>query len=355
MNKTFWGKSPENEDIYTYELKCGELHARVMDYGANLLSLYVPDKNGKIDDVVLGFDSLEDYFTNPPSFGAAVTPVGNRIGKAKFTLNGKEYTLDQNDGQNNLHSGFHPFQRRLWTVLSEEDESITFSIDMKDMEIGFPGNLHMEVTYSLLPDGSLCIDYLGQSDADTLYNPTNHSYFNLNGHDSGSIMDHLVWINSDEFTFADEEAIPDGTIRSVEGTPMDFREPHTLAERVDTDYDELNWAGGYDHNYILKQDIPATEYDEDQITMFKVASFESKESGRKMEVFTELPGMQLYCGNFLTGDEVGKGGKHYGKRHGCCFETQFYPNAINVDSFAKPIVHAGEIFLSKTVYKFSAS
>lgn len=359
MNRRLWGQSPDGGNIYTYELSGGGILARVMNYGANLLSLYVPDKNGKLDDVVLGYEKLEDYFVNVPGFGCAVTPFANRIGGATFTLNGETYTLDKNDGNNNLHSGFQPLHRRVWDVVEEDDSSITFAIDMKDGEIGFPGNVHIEVSYTLLPDGILGLDYYAKSDRDTVFNPTNHTYFNLNGHASGDILDHIVWINADEFTYADKESIPDGTMLSVDGTPMDFRTPTKIGARIEDDYEQLNWAGGYDHNYVLKQDKPAHEYDADaedadDFTTYLVGSLYSENTGRKMEIYTELPGMQLYTGNYLTDSEIGKGGKPYARRGGVAFETQYYPNAVNVPSFPQPSLPAGGEFMSRTVYKFSA-
>jgi aldose 1-epimerase len=319
------------------------MSARLMNYGANVLSLLVPDKKGVTADVVLGFEKLKDYFVNDPYFGCCVVPCGNRIGGAAFTLNGKTYTLDKNDGVNNLHSGFDPLCRRIWEVANVSDTSITFTYHKPDMDMGFPGNMDISVTYTITEDNCFRIDYKGLSDADTIFNPTNHSYFNLSGHDSGDILDHEVWINASKFTMTDEASIPNGTLLDVAGTPMDFTTAKPMRPEVDDSYQQLAWAKGYDHNFAL--DITEGE-------LSLAASLYDPKSGRKMEVYTDLPGMQLYCGNYIASGAIGKGGVRYEPRYGVCFETQYFPNAINIPAFSQPVAKAGVEAKTSTVYKF---
>jgi aldose 1-epimerase len=344
LEKNLWGKSPKGEEIYTYTIKNSRgMSAKLMNYGANVLSLFVPDKEGVAADVVLGFEKLEDYFVNAPYFGCCVAPCGNRIGDAVFTLNGKTYQLDKNDGVNNLHSGFDPLCKRMWETGDVTDSSITFTYHKKDMDMGFPGNMNITVTYTITEDNEFRIDYSGLSDADTIFNPTNHSYFNLSGHDSGDILDHEVWINATHFTMTDAASIPNGTLLEVKGTPMDFTSPKPMRPEVDDAYEQLAWAKGYDHNFALdttlgELSLAATLYD--------------PKSQRKMEVYTDLPGMQLYCGNYIQSGEIGKGGFRYEPRYGVCFESQYFPNAINIPSFAQPIAKAGVEARTTTKYKF---
>ena len=343
MEKDKIGVTPNGEDMIAYTLinKNG-MQAKIMNYGCNLLELWVPDSEGILSDVVLGYDKIEDYFVNGPGFGCCICPNGNRIGDSRFTLNGVEYKLDANDGKNNLHSGLHPMHKRIWNVESVDEGHITFTCHKADGECGFPGEMDVTITYTLGDDNSIRIDYSALSDVDTIFNPTNHSYFNLSGHDTGSIMDHIVWIDADTYTHTDSESIPHGECRAVAGTPMDFTTPKALSRDVDADYDQLKWAGGYDHNYCLNKhtlDAPS-------------CTLEDTKSGRKMEVYTDLPGVQLYTGNYLNEDEVGKGDCPYSRRSGVAFETQFYPNAINVPSFPQPIAKAGQRAHSTTIYKF---
>ncbi len=343
MEKEKIGVTKNGEDIIAYTLiNENGMQAKIMNFGCNLLELWVPDSEGILSDVVLGYENIEDYFVNGPGFGCCICPNGNRIGDSKFTLNGVEYKLDANDGKNNLHSGFHPMHKRIWDVESVDDKHITFTCHKADMECGFPGEMDITITYTLGDDNSIRLDYSGISDVDTIFNPTNHSYFNLNGHDTGSVMDHIVWVDADRYTHTDSESIPHGECREVKGTPMDFTTPKALSKDTDADYDQLNWAGGFDHNYCLNHHT----LDKPSCTL------ESTQSGRKMEVYTDLPGMQLYAGNYLDTSHIGKGGCVYDKRHGVCFESQFFPNAINVPEFDQPIAKAGVKAHSTTIYKF---
>ncbi len=331
--------------LYVMKNQAG-MTAAVSDMGAVLVNLYVPDKDGNMRDVVLGYDEPSSYEEiNSIYLGSTIGRNGNRIGGARFTLNGAEYTLDQNDGRNNLHSGVNGYEKRMWKVADMDDSdtpSVTFELESPHMDQGYPGNATVKVTYALTADNKLSIHYDAVSDQDTIFNMTNHSYFNLNGAASGTILDHQVQILADKFTWADEESIPTGELVDVEGTPMDFREFHAIGERIEEDYQALKFGGGYDHNYVVN---PGRETK-------TVARMKSPESGILMEVTSDLPGMQLYTGNFLEGDKVGKNGCRYGKRTGCCFETQFHPDAINHPEFEQPVCKAGEHYLTTTTYGF---
>lgn len=344
MLKEVVGHTKDGKEMIAYTLtnKNG-MKAKIMNYGCNLLELWVPDKNGKIDDVVLGYENIEDYFVNGPGFGACIGPVANRIGEAKFTLGGKEYHLEVNDGKNNLHTGATAMQRQLWKTISEDDTSVKFSYKKADGELGLPGNLTVTITYTLSDDNAIRLDYEATSDADTLFNPTNHTYFNLSGHNSGSASDHIVCLTCSKFTPADNESIPHGEVASVAGTTMDFTTPKKIDDNRDESFNQIVYGGGYDHNWII---------DEPSLTKPFGYLYDEK-SGRKMEMYTTLPGVQFYEGNFIGDSHIGKGGQNYHKRSGVCFESQYYPNAINVSSdWPKPILKAGETTKSSTIYKF---
>lgn len=333
-------KNGEEVTCYTLENKNG-MKAEFIDYGAIIVSLFVPDKDGKLDDVVLGYDDVAAYEANGCFFGALIGRHGNRIGGASFELNGVTYELEKNDGENNLHGGTPGYHKLMYQV-ETSDDSVTFSRTSPHMEQGYPGNLDLSVTYTLTDDNELKITYTAKSDQDTLCNMTNHSYFNLKGHDGGEITDHNVWIKANGFTETSDDLIPNGTIVDVTGTPMDFRTKKAIGDDIGADYKPLVIAGGYDHNYALDKKSGVLE---------KVAELSEDRSGRTMEVYTDLPGMQLYTGNFIE-KENGKGGTVYTKRNGVCFETQFFPNSIHVPSFDSCVLKAGETFTSSTIYRF---
>lgn len=333
-------KNGEEVTCYTLENKNG-MKAEFIDYGAIIVSLFVPDKDGKLDDVVLGYDDVAAYEANGCFFGALIGRHGNRIGGASFELNGVTYELEKNDGENNLHGGTPGYHKVMYQV-ETSDDSVTFSRTSPHMEQGYPGNLDLSVTYTLTDDNELKITYTAKSDQDTLCNMTNHSYFNLKGHDGGEITDHNVWIKANGFTETSDDLIPNGTIVDVTGTPMDFRTKKAIGDEIGVDYKPLVIAGGYDHNYALDKKSGALE---------KVAELSEDRSGRTMEVYTDLPGMQLYTGNFIE-KENGKGGTVYTKRNGVCFETQFFPNSIHVPSFDSCVLKAGETFTTTTIYRF---
>lgn len=340
-------KDGQAATLYTLINKKG-MSVSFTDYGANIVNVIVPDKNGKFDDVVLGYDNITGYENNAPGYGSFIGRHANRIGGASFTLNDVKYELEKNDGNNNLHSGSKSYNKFLYEVeiFEEEDaDSIEFSRLSPHMEQGFPGNLDISVTYTLTDDNELVIEYLAVSDKDTIVNLTNHSYFNLSGHDSGSILEHKVFLDADQFTPTDDALIPTGEIRKVEGTPMDFRTLKEIGQDIGADYNPLVQAGGYDHNYVLN--ISGAEVE-------KVAELVDDKSGRLMEVFTNMPGLQLYTGNFISGEEAGKKGYKYQKRAGVCFESQYYPDSCNKPEFPSSVLKAGNEYDFVTVFKFSA-
>lgn len=337
-----FGVTKEGKEVtlFTLENKNG-MRVDLIDYGANIVRLFVPDQNGKLDDIVLGFDDVAGYEENGCFFGSFIGRHGNRIGNAEFELNGVTYELEKNDGDNNLHGGTPGYNKVMYKAETTEN-SVAFSRTSPDMEQGYPGNLDICVTYALTDDNELKISYQAKTDKDTLCNVTNHSYFNLKGHDGGTITDHKVWIRANGFTETSDDLIPNGNIIDVAGTPMDFRTEKTIAEDIEADYEPLKIAGGYDHNFVLEKAAGKME---------KVAELSEETTGRRMEVYTDLPGMQLYTGNFIV-KEDGKGGIEYTKRTGVCFETQFFPNSVNIPSFESCVLKAGDTFTSTTIYRF---
>lgn len=334
-------KKGEQTSLYTLENKNG-MKAVVSDFGAVLVKLFVKDKEKKLRDVVWGYDSVAGYENNGVYLGATIGRNANRIGKAKFVMGGQEYCLDVNDGNNNLHGGDDGYHARMWQAdMNEAANAVTFTLKSADMDQGFPGNATIQVTYTLKDDNTLSLTYDAVADKETVFNMTNHSYFNMDGAESDSILEQMVWIDSDEFTEADAESIPTGRILSVDGTPMDFRGYRVIGQDIDADYEPLRFGAGYDHNWVLKNNGQ----------MAAVAKMKSEKSGIEMVVSTDLPGMQLYVGNFLN-NESGKDGKKYARRSAACFETQYFPDAVNHESFASPIFKAGEKYHTVTEYKF---
>lgn len=343
-----FGKTSKGEEakLYILENKNG-MKAVFSDFGAVLKELWVPDKDGKFADVVLGYDTLAEYEKNPTYFGSFIGRCGNRVANASFKIGDKEYKLEANENGNCLHSGSVGYDRFMYEAETVEEEgavSVEFSRLSPDGEQGFPGNLDITVTYTLTDENELVIDYFSVSDKDTVVNFTNHSYFNLAGHDSGKILDQQVLIDADCFTMTDDKLIPTGEFTEVEGTPLDFRKRKPLSDGIDSDHPAIKLGGGFDHNFALNNSGEEIEY---------VAELFDPKSGRLMEVYTDLPGMQLYSGNFIKDGLNGKGGYKYHKRDGVCFETQFFPNAMNTDDFISPVVKAYEETGSTTVYKFT--
>lgn len=343
-----FGKTKQGEEATLYTITNNNgMKVSFTDFGAHIVDILVPDVKGNLADVNLGFDSLAGYEENGPGFGAFIGRHANRIGGATFEINGKVFELEKNDGANNLHSGPKGYNKFMYETEVYEDEdiaSIEFSRLSPHMEQGFPGNLDITVTYSLTEANELVIEYLAVSDRDTIVNLTNHSYFNLSGHNSGTVLDHKLWIKANQFTPTTNDLIPTGEIRDVTGTPMDFRNMKSLGQDINANYEPLVQAGGYDHNYVL--DISGTEAE-------KVAELVDDKSGRRMEVFTNLPGMQLYTANFLQPVPNPKDGANYQKRDGVCFETQYFPNSSNIHNFPSCLLKAGKEYDTVTIYKFS--
>ncbi|MCD7745094.1 MAG: galactose mutarotase [Lachnospiraceae bacterium] len=318
----------------------------VTDLGATLVGLLVPDRNGKLVDVILGYDTPQEYVDGSCYFGAVIAPSGNRIAKGRFTIGGKTYQLPINDNENNLHSGPHGADERVWEVAGTDAEtnSISFHLAIPDGTNGFPGNFDITVTYTLTEDNAVTIHYEAISDQDTIANMTNHTYFNLAGHASGSIENQTLMLTADRYTpVIDFQAIPTGQMAPVAGTPMDFLTAKPIGLDINADFEQLKFVGGYDHNYVLPDCGGAVQ---------KFAEAYREESGICMEVFTDCCCVQFYAGNGMT-EQAGKNGATYYKRQGFCLESQFAPNAINEPAFLSPVLKAGEKYDTQTSYRFS--
>ena len=325
-----------------YTLKNNNLEISVTDFGSTLVSIVVPDRNNKPTDIVLGYDDVSGYETDDGYyFGCNVGRCANRIAKGHFVLNNTEYNLYINNGPNNLHSGLNPYSKRVWTVENQNDTSITFSLESPHMDQGFPGALKMYVTYELLEDG-FKINYNATPDKDTIINVTNHSYFNLNGEGSGTVLNHNVKIYADSFTPADETSIPTGKIEAVKDTPMDFNNFKTIGQDINKDYIPLKYANGYDHNWVLDNYTGQVR---------KIAVVKSSDKSRTMEVYTDLPGVQFYSGNSRD-LEAAKDGKTYGYRAGLALETQFYPDTPNKPQFPSSVFGPDRPYHTVTEYRF---
>ena len=334
-------------DIYTLTNDKGA-QAKIINYGARVVSLTMPDRNGNFADVVTGYDSLSGYINGSSFFGAIVGRYGNRIAKGKFTLDGKEYQLTINDGRNSLHGGKIGFFKAVWSaepVKSEAGPSLKLSLVSPDGDEGYPGTVHISVTYTLTNDNGLRIDYEGTTDKPTILNPTHHSYFNLSGNFNNNIYNEKLFIDADSFTPVDSTLIPIGEIRPVENTPMDFRKPTAIGSRINDDYQQLKYGRGYDHNWVLNNYKPGV--------VREVASLYDSTSGRFMQVLTDQPGLQFYSGNFLNGTITGKGGVVYGHRTALCLETQHFPDSPNKPNFPSTTLRPGQVYKQTTIYKFS--
>ena len=344
VTKKNFGKNKKGQDVtlYSIENKNG-MTAQVMDFGAILVNLLVPDKNGKIDDVVLGYDKIEDYYDNGNFFGATVGPSANRIADAKFVIDGVTYNIAVNDGPNNLHSDMELGYHKQMYDATVSDNSVTFSLEDTDGNMGFPGNKNVSVKYTLTDENELKIDYNVTSDKNTLINMTNHSYFNLAGHASGNILNHKLTIYASSYTPVIPGAIPTGEIAKVAGTPFDFTTPQYVGTRIEEDNEQLKIGHGYDHNWVL---------DNNDGTVRKAAEVTEETSGRKMEVFTDQPGIQFYAGNCIN-PHTGKQGAAYTERTGLALETQVFPNSINQDNFPDCIYGPGKDYKTTTIYKFT--
>jgi aldose 1-epimerase len=334
-------------EIYTLRNRRGA-EARVMTYGATLVSLKVPDRAGQFDDVLLGFDQLATYENDTHYIGQVIGRYANRIAKGRFTLNGVEYKLAVNNGENHLHGGLRGFDKVVWKARplgAKAGSAVELTYVSRDGEEGYPGTLTVKVVYTLTEANELRIDYSATTDKDTVVNLTNHAYFNLAGQGAGDILKHLLTVNADRFTPTDSGSIPTGELRAVRGTPFDFKRATAIGARINQDEEQLKFGNGYDHNFVVNG----------RAGVLRLAARASEPTtGRSMEVWTTQPGVQLYTGNYLEGAADGKGGKPYRNRYGFCLETQHYPDSPNRPEFPSTVLRRGGRFSSTTVYKFSA-
>jgi aldose 1-epimerase len=344
-----YGRMPDGAAVDVYTLtNANGMEVRAITYGAFVVSLRVPDRQGQLDDVVLGFDTLEGYLKSGSHMGSVIGRYGNRIANAKFTLDGKTYALAANDGVNHIHGGVKGFDRYVWAakeVRRGGDVGVAFTLVSPDGDEGYPGRLATTVTYTLTRRNELVVDYSATTDKPTLVNLTQHSYFNLAGQANGDILDHELTIHAGRYTPVVAGLIPTGELASLDGSPLDFRKAARIGARIDQDDPQLQLGRGYDHNYVIDRKGPG---------LVPAARVADPKSGRVMEVRTTEPGIQLYTGNWL-GEETGKGGRVYPKRSGFCLETQHYPDSPNRPEFPSTVVRPGHAYRSQTVFAFSVA
>jgi aldose 1-epimerase len=346
ISKQLFGQTAAGTPVELYTLVNDKgLKVKITNYGCIIVSILAPDRQGKLEDIVLGFETLEKYLEPHPFFGAIAGRYANRIAGGKFSLNGVEYTLAQNNGPNHLHGGLKGFDKAVWQAeefSGDGEVGLRLAYESPDGEEGYPGTLKVNVFYTLTNQGGLRVDYLASTDQDTVLNLTNHSYFNLSG--AETISDHEVRLNADRFTPVDATLIPTGELRSVKGTPMDFTQPVAIGARINEADEQLQYGRGYDHNWVLNNSggslaLAATVY---ELT-----------TGRVLEVYTTQPGVQFYTGNFLDGTVTGKKGRPYPQRAGFCLETQHFPDSPNQPNFPSTVLRPGEQYNQTTVFKFS--
>ncbi len=331
--------------LYTLKNKNG-LEMTVTNYGGRVVSLMVPDKSGKMEDIVLGYESIDGYLNaDEQYFGASIGRYGNRIAKGAFTLDSVKYKLAINNTPNSLHGGVKGFSAKVWDAVQKSENEVELKLISPDMEEGYPGELKVTVNYRLTDANEFTINYRAETNKPTVLNLTNHSYFNLHGAGNGDILDQEVFLNADKYTPVDSTLIPTGKIESVIGTPFDFTTPATVGSRINEKNEQLVFGLGYDHNFVLNKT------DGKVVTL--AASVYDPKSGRFMEVFTNEPGIQFYCGNFLKGKEIGKQNKPYNFRSAICLETQHFPNSPNFSEFPTVVLRPGEVYNSTCIYKFS--
>lgn len=342
MKKEVFGvcKDGRTASLYTIANKNG-MTAKISDFGGVIVSLFVPDKDSVMTDVVLGFDTLAEYEVNPPFLGAAIGRCGNRIVHGTFALDGVTYRLECNNGVNHLHGGPEGFDKKLWNAVQKGENGLTLTLLSPDGDQGYPGNLIACVTYTITDDNALLMRYRGMSDKKTIFNMTNHSYFNLAGQDSDSILDQALMINADKMATVDENVSATGEMIDVNGTPFDFRQPKKIGQDIGTDNPQIKYVGGFDHHFDLnKNGAPG-------------AMAFCEQTGIGMTMITDCDGVQLYSGNFLMDGLPLKGGKKANKRRAFCLETQFAPDAVNRPQFLSPVIEAGQCAESETRYVFS--
>ena len=350
MEKKVFGTTADGKtaDLYTLKNKNG-MQVSITNFGATVVSIVVPDKAGKMADVALGYDDLAGYELNKNYLGVLVGRYGNRIAHGKFSIDGTEYTLAKNNGDNSLHGGIKGFNKAMWEakdVSKGGEAAVEMKYVSKDGEEGYPGNLSVTVVYTLTNKNELKIDYSATTDKKTVVNLTNHTYFNLAGQGNGDILKQELMINADTFTPVDSGLIPTGELKKVEGTPFDFRKPTAIGARIDGNDEQIKLGGGYDHNFVLSRKAATG--------LSLAARVSDAVSGRTMEVWTTEPGVQFYTGNFLDGSFKGKGGIAYQKRTAFCLETQHFPDSPNHPSFPTTLLKPGEKYHTTTVYKFEA-
>lgn len=342
LQKSVWGTTSNQETVFRYSLsnKTG-MSVDICNIGCSILSIVVPDQNGTPTDIALGFASLKEYETNCANFGCIVGRYGNRIRRGQFSFQGKICQLEQNEGKNHLHGGCRGYGFRLWDCTEESSERLTFRLFSPDGDSGYPGDLTALVSYTLSEDNSLTISYHNTTSSATVCNLTNHNYFNLSGAGTEDILDHEVIIHSDAVTEIDRELIPTGVLLPVKGTALDFNTPKTIGQDINSDWEQMSWTGGYDHNFVLRRDKDVC------------AAVYAPKTGIIMEVLTNSPGMQFYTGNFLDGSIIGKNGAVYPKRGGFCMETQLFPDSVNQPAFPSCVVTKDSPQDFHTTYRFS--
>lgn len=342
-----FGNMPDGTPVERFTLtNANGVELKAISYGGIITSLRVPDRAGKLDDVVLGFDTLDPYLKNDPFFGAIIGRYGNRIAKAQFTLNGKTYKLAANNGPNHLHGGIKGFDKVVWAVEPVGSNGLAFTRTSPDGEEGYPGNLRTRVTYTLTDKNELVVEYHATTDKATPVNLTQHTYFNLAGHASGDILGHELMLNADRYTPVDDTLIPTGELAPVQGTPFDFRKPTAIGARINNDHPQLKAGQGYDHNWVLNRKGAGLQL---------AARVREPNSGRTLEVATTEPGIQFYSGNFLDGTLKGKGGVVYKHRTGFCLETQHYPDSPNQPKFPTTTLEPGADYRTRTVFTFGVA
>jgi len=345
--ESFGEADGQRVELYTLTNSRG-VEAKITNYGATVVSLKVPDRAGRFADVLLGYDTLEDYRQSTFYVGPVIGRYANRIAGGRFTLNGKEYKLAVNNGENHLHGGLKGFDKVVWKarpLRARGGAALELTYLSPDGEEGYPGNLSVRVVYTLTERDELKIEYTATTDQDTVVNLTNHAYFNLAGQGNGDILKHKLQINADRFIPADEKSIPTGELRSVSGTPFDFRRATAIGARIEQDDEQLKFGRGYDHTFVINGRAG---------TLRRAATASEPVTGRVLEVWTTEPGMQLYTGNYLESTMASKGGKTYGQRHGFCLETQHFPDSPNKPHFPSTVLRKGGRFNSTTIYRFSA-
>ncbi len=345
VEKSAFGYMPDGTPVERYTLRAGSLSCEVLTYGGTLRTLRVPDRGGRTVDILLGFDSLEDYRKQDKFIGALIGRYANRIAGGRFELNGTAYPLARNDGPNHLHGGVTGFDKQVWTVKSASGNTLVLTLFSPDGQEGYPGDLSVEVTYTLTEEG-LSIGYQARSSRDTVCSLTSHAYFNLGGHDSGPVSGQDLHLMADAYTPADAHSIPTGAVSPVAGTPMDFRVSKSIGAEIDSGFPQLVSAGGYDHNWVINGQPGELR---------PAARAECPATGIVLEVQTTLPGVQFYSGNYLDGCPAGKGGAPYAKHWGFCLETQLFPDTPHHAEFPTCVLHPGELWNHQTRFLFSVA